>query len=102
MELTREMRNLLIAFISNKAIVASWGIRNITIEETKLSFEVSGFNYHGNVEVNVHGNNYNVIIGDEDLGVLHIDEVLTVLDDKIEHTQDYYNDLEQWILEQGI
>ena len=51
MKLSKENRNLLITFLGNQSIVASWGISNIQIGKNSLKFTVSGMKYHGDVFV---------------------------------------------------
>jgi hypothetical protein len=101
MKLSKEIRNLLITFLSNQSIVASWGISNIQIEENSLKFTVSGMKYHGEVFVlSSMETIYNVKIGDKMFESLKLDDVINKIDDYIEHTNNYKEDVMKWLSKQ--
>lgn len=98
MRLSKEIRNLLITFLSNQSIVASWGISNIQIGKNSLKFTVSGMKYHGEVFVSRSIETvYDVKIGDKMFKSLQSDDVINKIDDYIEHTNNYQEDVMKWL-----
>ena len=98
MKLSKDIRNLLITFLSNQNIVASWGIGNIQIEENSVSFTVCGMKYQGGVSVNRVGETfYDVKMGEMVFKSLKIDDVMNKIDDYIEHTDNYQEDIKKWL-----
>lgn len=97
MKLMKELRNLLVEFLRNEITVASWGISNIEIDEKSISFSVSGFKYHGRVEIFVcEGNGYCIRFTKDELKIIELGEVIPQMDDYIEHSENFEQDLENW------
>lgn len=98
MKLSKEIRNLLITFLSNQSIVASWGISNIQIGKNSLKFTVSGMKYHGEVFVSKSMESvYNIMIGDKKFECPKTDDVINKIDDYIEHTNNYLEEVTKWL-----
>lgn len=98
MKLTKEIRNLLITLLGNQDTVASWGISNILIRKKCICFDVSGFKYQGPVEISASCNScYGVKIGENDFGTVKLGDVISTLDNGIEYTETYYDDIEKWV-----
>lgn len=98
MKLSKEIRNLLITFLSNQSIVASWGISNIQIGKNSLKFTVNGMKYHGEVFVSRSIETvYDVKIGDKMFKSLQSDDVINKIDDYIEHSNNYQEVVMKWL-----
>lgn len=98
MKLSKDIRNLLINFLSNQNVVASWGISNIQIEENSISFTVCGMKYQGGVSVNRFGKNvYDVKMREKVYKSLKMHDVINKIDDYIEHTDNYQEDVKKWL-----
>lgn len=87
-----EIKLLMIAFLNESVIVASWGITNVKVQEEKLEFDVNGLLYKGNIIISVHKNCYSVEINGEKF-ICKLDNIVTILDAKIERTNNYDKDL---------
>lgn len=90
------IRNLVNRLLHEEVIVQSWGITNIQIIDNTLRFEVCGFKYKGLIIISTNSNDYNVNIGDKNI-LSPLDNIINVLDDEIEKTENYLSDLSHWI-----
>lgn len=98
MKLAKEIRNLLITLLGNQDTVASWGISNILIRKKCVCFDVSGFKYQGPVEISSTCNNcFGVKIGESDFVTVKLEDVISTIDNGIEHTETYCDDIEKWV-----
>ena len=96
--LTVQQKQLLCALINEHIRVASWGIRNISIDEAKISFHVNGLKYYGNIIIKTDSSGYyNITIGKEKNIKCHLDELIDTLDRIIEASDDYLMQLENII-----
>ncbi len=96
MELSKGIRSLLVTFLNDSVIIASWGITDIKIEDNKLSFKVDGLIYQGAVVIIEQDCNYLVIMEDCEFSS-NLDILVNALDEKIEKTENYTDDLINWI-----
>lgn len=92
----KEIRNLVNRLLHEELIVQSWGITNIQIIENVIRFEVCGFKYKGLIIISTDANGYNVNIGNKNIQS-SLDNIINVLDDEIEKTENYTSDLSKWI-----
>ena len=98
MKLSKDIRSLLVTFLSNRSVVASWGISNIHINENSVCFTVSGMKHHGRESINRReGTVYDVKIGEMLLVSLKKEDVITAIDNYIEHTDNYNEDIAKWL-----
>lgn len=97
--IAENVRKLLLSLLKDEVIVASWGISNINISETQLSFTVSGFKYQGCVTIIVKDcSDCEVFLANENLGYFPFDKVVSVIDEKVENSENhYYNFVKQLI-----
>ena len=49
--MNKKIKKALVCLLNEEAIVISWGITNLNINDTSFVFEVSGFLFQGKVEV---------------------------------------------------
>ena len=90
--IAENVRKLLLSLLKDEVIVASWGISNIIISETQLSFSVSGFKYQGGVTIEVkNGINCEVFLDKVKLGCFTFDKVVKVIDEKVENSVSCYH-----------
>ena len=100
--ISENIRMLLLCLLNDEVIVASWGISNINISKTKLSFSVCGFKYQGRVTITVRGSsNCEIFLNKAKLGCFNIDKVVSIIDENVENSEICYRDyVKQWINEQ--
>ena len=90
--IAENVRKLLLSLLKDEVIVASWGISNINISETQLSFSVSGFKYQGCVTIVVKdGAKCEVFLDKDKLGCFTFDRVVSVIDGRIEKNESCYH-----------
>ena len=97
--IAENVRKLLLYLLKDEVIVASWGISNINISETQLSFSVSGFKYQGYVTITIKdGSDCEVIHEKKNLGCFPFDKVVSIIDEKVENSENcYHNFVKQLI-----
>ena len=97
--IAENVRKLLLSLLKDEVIVASWGISNINISQTQLSFSVSGFKYQGRVTIIVKdGSDCEVFLAKKNLGCFPFDKVVSVIDEKVENSEScYHNFVKQLI-----
>lgn len=92
-----KIRNLLLFFINEEEKVSSWGVSNISITETTIKFDVDGFIYSGSVIIKCSKIlDYQITFDDGSEEYCSINNIIDVLDSKIERTEHYIRDLEGW------
>ena len=93
-----QQKQLLCTLINDYIRVASWGITNISIDEEKISFNVNGFNYCGDI-INKSDSSgcYNITKKKKKNIKCHLDELIDTLDRIIEASDDYLIQLENII-----
>ena len=92
--MSEKYRNLLLRLLEDVMIVSSWGISNITISEPKLSFNVDGFKYHGEVTIDaLDESQYNVYLNGESVGRFKLNDLVPYLDRMIELSDSEYQKL---------
>jgi len=93
----KDIRLLLVELLSNETIVGSWGISSIIVLDNHISFNVSGFQFQGNIAIEVLYNCYSIKLGDKMIVYVALKEMVTALDALIEAGNSYYNDIANWI-----
>lgn len=87
----------LMALMKEETIVAAWGIHHISIEESSIKFDVQGFKFQGTVVIESDESRYSVMIGNNLFPQCAIQELVAILDEQIEKTDNYGETLEWWI-----
>ena len=97
--IAENVRKLLLSLLKDEIIVASWGVSNINIFETKISFSVNGFKYQGRVTIIVKdGSDCEVFLAKKNLGCFPFDKVVSIIDEKVENSENcYHNFVKQLI-----
>jgi hypothetical protein len=92
--ITENIRNLLLRFLSEDVIVASWGISDINISDSSLSFHVDGFKFQGDVKIEGLDicDEYKVCFYQEYIGHYKLDDIVSILDERIERSESCYQD----------
>ena len=88
--------------MEDKVKVASWGISNIVIKPTILTFNVDGIKFKGLVTVEVSGTSYTLKIGENSYTEIKLSNLVEFMDSKIECTTDYLSDLREWLTQKSI
>lgn len=94
-----ELSQVMILLNNSHQIVSSWGARSfVGFENTALRFTVNGHHHQGRVWIFLHANDtfeiYLTTDKDEikeQINDIYIDELIDVLDKKIEWIEDYKN-----------
>ena len=90
------IRDLVVRLLDDEVTVQSWGITNIQIQDNAVKFIVSGFKYNGMVQISTNANGYKVSIETKSIQTT-LENIVGVLDEIIEKTENYTTDLTQWI-----
>lgn len=93
-----KIKQALVSLLSKEDIVSSWGITNISIEETSIRFNVEGLIYVGSICIRYNQPSYEIAFDDGRLIKCSLNELANVLDACIERTENYIRDLEKWFL----
>ena len=91
------IKNALVTLLNDELIVASWGISNITVNESSFDFMVSGFIYQGKVSVSILNSNYLITFDNGYSEECNIDNLVHYLDSKIEKIPDYDDTVLKWL-----
>ncbi len=87
--LTKGIRTIMTAILRDQVTALSWGISNISISKSSISFHVSGFRYCGQVSICVQSE-HSCIIKLNNIDVICApSEAVEILDKKIERTDNY-------------
>lgn len=98
MKLSSEIRILLLTLLANDEIVSSWGVTDIDISFSSLSFNVNGFLYTGRVVITPDSlGSYSVKLATKTLGNIDLNRIVQMLDLEIEKSEDYIDNLTLWI-----
>ena len=95
--MNEKIKNALITLLNDELTVASWGISNITINDSSFEFMVSGFIYKGKVSVSTKNSNYLITLENGYSEECNIDNLVHYLDSKIEKVNDYDNAVLKWL-----
>lgn len=95
--LHKTLRLVLVTLLEERTIVASWGISDIIIYPTVLSFKVDGMKFKGEIKICVTDSSLSLQIGENYYSNLGLQNLIFFIDDKIECTADYLSDLEKWV-----
>ena len=97
--IAENVRKLLLSLLKDEIIVASWGVSNINIYETKISFSVNGFKYKGRVTIAVKDDlNCEIFLDKTKLGCFTFDKVVSIIDENVENSEIcYHNFIKQLI-----
>ena len=88
----KETKALLAKLLEDEVIVLSWGITNIQISVSCVSFDVNGFKYKGTVSIELDNEGYRIVLKDKTVNS-SLDDIVTVLDNEIEKTGNYISDI---------
>lgn len=92
------LKEALICLLKEKEKVSSWGISNISIDESSINFNVDGFLYKGCVSIRCDETFYEIHLErGKKLKCLNAVELTDILDSNIEKTENYQQDLESWL-----
>lgn len=92
----RKLKNLLVLLLKHDIVVTSWGVTDIKISESRISFQVSGFRYQGIVEINAptDSNDYLIHFSHNPPVRCDLESVIELLDDRIEKSDTCYQELQ--------
>lgn len=92
------VKKALICLLQEEEKVSSWGICQINIDENTINFNVDGFLYKGRISIKCDETCYEIRFehGTKILCANTI-ELADILDSNIEKTENYQQDLENWL-----
>lgn len=99
--MNKNVRNAVSCLLKEEHIVSSWGISNISIEDSSIHFSVDGFIYQGNVCIKCNNDYYEILFDDGKTIRCSVQELTDVLDTAIEKNENYFHNLKTWILSHG-
>ena len=92
------IRLALIEMLNSSEIVASWGISEIQFANNKLIFNVNAFKYKGKICISANRiDNCKVLLNGGKELICDLKGLVSSLDELIEHTETYYEDLGDWL-----
>lgn len=94
--MNEELKQLILVLLADKIKVTSWGITNINTSDSSLEFNVSGFLYQGKVKIDALLESYIICINGDTIKC-QLEEVVSILDSKIEKSSNYIEDITEWI-----
>ncbi len=95
--MSNEIRNILLLFLKEKVIVASWGMSEIKILTDGLTFSVEAMKYKGTVRISPVGTaDCMVSFANKRTFQCRTENLVSALDGVIEKSDDYFEDLIDW------
>ena len=94
--MNRRMKELIENLLENKIVLQSWGIANIQIQDSSITFDVNGMKYCGPVFISIVRNGYEVRLDSKSFEVSS-GNIISALDNEIEKTNNYLSDLQEWL-----
>ncbi len=95
--MSNEIRNILLLFLKEKVIVASWGMSEISILPNCLTFSVEAMKYKGTVRITPVGTaDCMVGLADKQTFQCSTEDLVSTLDGVIEKSDGYFVDLIDW------
>lgn len=92
-----EIKNILLLFLKEKVVIASWGLSNIRIQPNSLIFSVEAMMYQGVVKISPIGTTYcNVYLCGKKEFRCRTKNLVSKLDKLIESSDNYYTNLLNW------
>lgn len=98
--MNKKVKEAVVCLLKEEAIVSSWGLSNISIEDCSVNFVVDGFVYKGNVCIVCDKSYYEIQFDGGRTIRCAVHELTNVLDTAIEKDGNYLQNLEDWILSQ--
>lgn len=95
--MNKKIKIALVCLLNEEAIVISWGITNLNINDTSFVFEVSGFLFQGKVEVIPCESGYSIKLNNAEITKCSLEELVSTLDSKIEKMDNYESQLQEWL-----
>ena len=96
--MNEKLKKALICLLQEEEKVSSWGICKINIDESSINFNVDGFLYKGCVSIKCGETCYEIHFEHgKEICCSDAGELTDILDSNIEKTENYQQDLENWL-----
>lgn len=95
--MNRDLKALLAEFIANRLIVESWGIEDLKVSESGISFFAYGLLYQGNIRILFDNEGYGIFLSGVYIKTVEIGRLVKELDSLIEYDIDYNQKLRDWV-----
>lgn len=93
-----KIKEILLLFLKEKVVTASWGISNIRILPNNLMFSVEAMEYKGVVQISpINDTDCMVCLSGKAVFKCHIKNLVFKLDSLIERSDNYYANLLSWL-----
>lgn len=94
----KNVKKALICLLKEEEKVLSWGITNISIDESSINFNVDGFLYKGSISIRCDETYYEIHFDcGKIIRCIDAADLTNILDSNIEKTENYQHDLETWL-----
>lgn len=90
-------RLLLLELLENSCVVQSWGINHINIYDNSIQFNVSGFKHKGSIQIVCNKSDYTILFNNTSIRCDSVKSVVKTLDELIECSFHYFDDIVDWI-----
>ncbi len=90
-------RLLLLELLENSCVVQSWGINRINIFDDSIQFNVLGFKYKGLIQIVCNKSDYTIFINNTNIKCDSAKSVVKILDELIECSFHYFDDIVDWM-----
>ncbi len=95
--MNKEIRNILLLFLKERTITASWGISNIKILPNTISFSVKAMMYKGVIQISpIDTTDCKVHLVSKGDFQCNTKDLVSKLDCLIEKSDNYYTNLFNW------
>ena len=96
--MTENIRTIVLDFISNPIIIASWGITSIDVKHDSISFCVDALKYRGKIIINDSKDIVQTLLENNCTTSTKPGIVMQVIDDLIESGPNYNRELKKWVV----
>ncbi len=101
MKLDSNLKMALIELLKHEVEVSSWGIYNIKVMENSANFCVDGLRYKGKVSIKptlTEINEFEVLFSNGEKRITMLDSLIETLDTYIERTENYKDNIKEYII----
>lgn len=93
-----EIKNILLLFLEEKVVIASWGMSDIRVQDNSLIFSVKAMVYQGIVKISpISATHCSVYLSGKIKFRCETENLVSKLDKLIESSGNYYSNLLNWL-----
>lgn len=91
------IRKAILVLLNEELIVTSWGITQILVRNSSISFNVAGLLYQGKVTISTIESKYSIRFSNGNVMETSLDKLVSDLDRYIEKDPRYEERLKRWL-----